>query len=114
MHPEYFETRFKLGLPTGDLPEDFTIVTAIQTTGMKWPNALPQTDCELLIVAIFQPSLVHLHWSVVGFLLLFSAKTRSGAATSRSRQEMGLDGPGLSPFRRTHTGRHPEKPQAAS
>ncbi len=37
MHPEYFETRFKLGLPVGDLPDDFAIVTAYQTTGKEWP-----------------------------------------------------------------------------
>ena len=37
MHPEYFETRFKLGLPPEDLPDDFAIVTAFQTTGKQWP-----------------------------------------------------------------------------
>jgi hypothetical protein len=37
MHPAYFETRFKLGLHVGDLPDDFAIVTAYQPTGKKWP-----------------------------------------------------------------------------
>ena len=36
MNPEYFETRFKLGLPAGDLPDNFAIVTAYQTTGKSW------------------------------------------------------------------------------
>ena len=37
MQPDYFETRFKLGLPAEDLPDDFAIVTAFQTTGQQWP-----------------------------------------------------------------------------
>ena len=37
MQPDYFETRFKLGLPAGDLPDTFAIITAFQTTGQEWP-----------------------------------------------------------------------------
>jgi hypothetical protein len=37
MHPDYFETRFKLSLPAKDLPDDFAIVPAYQTTGKEWP-----------------------------------------------------------------------------
>jgi hypothetical protein len=52
MHPDYFETRFKLGLPAGDLPADFAIVTAYQTTGKEWPiernqEATHQLQAEL-------------------------------------------------------------------
>jgi hypothetical protein len=36
MYLEYFETRFKLSLPVADLPDDFAIVTAYQTTGKEW------------------------------------------------------------------------------
>ncbi len=38
MHPDYFDTRFKLQLPDGELPEDFAIVTAYQPTGTTWSD----------------------------------------------------------------------------
>ena len=36
MQPDYFETRFRLGLPVEPLPDQFAIVTAYQTTGEQW------------------------------------------------------------------------------
>ena len=38
MQPDYFETRFQLGLPAESLPEHFAIITAYQPTGTKWPD----------------------------------------------------------------------------
>jgi hypothetical protein len=48
MHPAYFETRFKLGLPAGDLPDDFAIVTAYQTAGKEWPIERNQEARKML------------------------------------------------------------------
>jgi hypothetical protein len=36
MTPDYFDTRFKLGLPLAELPESFAIITAHATTGKVW------------------------------------------------------------------------------
>lgn len=52
MQPEYFETRFKLGLPAEGLPDTFAIITAFQTTGQTWSDKRNQEATDQLQAAL--------------------------------------------------------------
>lgn len=48
MSPDYFDTRFRLGLPLPELPEEFAIITAYATTGEAWTAEENQAANEAL------------------------------------------------------------------
>lgn len=48
MQTDYFDTRFRLSLPNEELPEEFAIVTAYQTTGQTWSDERNQEATDQL------------------------------------------------------------------
>jgi hypothetical protein len=48
MQTNYFDTHFKLDLPNEELPEEFGIVTAYQTTGKTWSEERNQQATDKL------------------------------------------------------------------
>jgi len=90
MYPEYFETRFKLGLPTADLPAAFAIVTAYQTTGKEWSFERNQEATHQLQAELEQQG------SLLGIVTGYSPRT--GHAEPGTGGRFQLNWPGM-PFR---------------